>query len=289
MLSILMGSLGCASDPGGKSALVYDSEGFRSEILARVPEMPLELARPPYEVDAETAARARRFVMAAPRGPARVQALVDFIMSPRPEGLGLVYDWRSSGTAATTLASGSGNCVSLASVLVGLGRSLDWPVYFAEARTRRPDVQTFEEVVALSDHMAVLVVARTVQMVIDFTGRIEDVYDIRPIDDLTAYAHILNNSTAQSVMSTTETTGTKAWQNAVAGFELVTRIEPGLGPAWNNLGIALAKLDRFDEARVAYRRAVELDTVFGSPEKNLTMMETRASGAPTIIESPIGD
>lgn len=287
LLTILMGVVGCAGMAREKIVLAYDAESFRAGIEARVPGISATLARAPHEIDDATIERARQRVMKAIRGPERVQALVDFLMKPKPEGLGLVYDWSATGTAAVTLERGRGNCVALASVLVGLGRSLDWPIYYAEARTRRPETQQFEEVIAVSDHMAVLVVAKTVQMVIDFTGLLEDVYDIQPIDDFTAYAHILNNLAAQSVMHNDRIADTSDWQNAVGGFELAIRIEPTLGRGWNNLGIALAKLGRFDEARIAYRRAVELDTAFGSAERNLSMMETRAIGETTILQAPL--
>ncbi len=287
MLGALMGLVGCASPPLEEPVLAYDSDTFRAEIVARVPEISAVLARAPHDIDPAIGERARKRVMAVPRGPARVQALVDFLSDPKPEGLGLAYDWSASGTASATIERGSGNCVALASVLVGLGRSLDWPIFYAEARTRRPETQEFEEVVALSDHMAVLVVAKTVKMIIDFSGPLDDVYSVRPIDDLTAYAHILNNLAAQSVMIDSGRTQAEAWQRAVSGFELATRIEPQLGRAWNNLGIALSKLGHFDKARLAYRRAVVLDTAFGSAKRNLTMMETRALGATTILDSPL--
>jgi tetratricopeptide (TPR) repeat protein len=285
--SLLLGMSGCASLSREKPSLAYDPESFRQELALRLPERLLDPTSVPHEIDPSLAEQARAKVMAAPRGPQRVQALVDFLSAPKPDGLGLVYDWSATGSAAVTIELGRGNCVSLAAVLVGLGRALDWPIYFAEARTRRPETETFEEVVAVSDHMAVLVVAKTVQMIVDFTGRLEDVYTVRPIDDLAAYAHILNNLAAQSVMSHTATTDDRAWQDAVEGFELATRIEPELGRAWNNLGIALSKLDRFDEAREAYRRAVELDSDFGSARRNLTMMETRELGKTTIGQAPI--
>jgi len=289
MLSVLIGLAGCTGASREKPVLAYDHDAFRSEIATRVPGISAALARAPHEIDDATIARARRHVLQTPRGPGRVQVLVDFITTPEPEGLGLVYDWSASGTAAVAIERGRGNCVSLASVLVGLGRGLDWPIFYAEARTRRPETQEFEEVVALSDHMAVLVVAKTVRLFIDFTGLLDEVYEVRPIDDLTAYAHILNNLAAQSVMHNDASIEASDWQNAVAGFELATRIEPELGRAWNNLGIALSKLGRFDEARNAYQRAVELDTAFGSAERNLSMMETRALGGATIVESPLPD
>lgn len=230
-------------------------------------------------------ALARKHVMAAARGGDRVRALVDFLSNPKPDGLGLQYDWAVSSTAERTLELGRGDCVALATVMIGLGRGLDWPIYFAEARTHEPEMREFSEITVLSDHMVVIVVAKTVQMVVDFLGLVGDHYEIRPIDDLTAYAHLINNVAGHRVISAKAESGEDGWAAALDGFMLATRIQPDLGRAWNNLGIAYSRLGRFDEARVAYQRAVELDTVFGSPERNLTIMETRAAGAPTVTES----
>ena len=182
---------------------------------------------------------------------------------------------------------GQGDCVALATVMVGLGRELGWPIYFAEARTRKPETHQFAEVTVLSDHMVVIIVAKTVRMVVDFLGLIDEGYDIRPIDDLTAYAHLINNVAGHRVLAADAATTEEGWSVALDGFDLATRIQPKLGRAWNNLGIAYTRLGRFDEARAAYHRALELDTAFGSPERNLTIMETRASGSPTLTESKL--
>jgi tetratricopeptide (TPR) repeat protein len=247
------------------------------------------MVQAPFEISPETLALARKRVMAAQRGPDRVRALVDFLSDPKPKGLGLKYDWATSSTAERTLKLGRGDCVALASVMIGLGRGLDWPIYFAEARGRQPVTREFAEVTVLSDHMVVIVVANTVQRVIDFLGLVEEGYEIRPIDDLTAYAHLVNNVAGHRVLSGMNESAEEAWAAALDGFLLATRIQPNLGRAWNNLGIAYSRLGRFDEARAAYQRAVELDTAFGSPERNLTIMETRAAGATTLTESKLPD
>ena len=247
------------------------------------------MVRAPFEISSETVDLARKRVMAAPRGPGRVRALVDFLSNPKPEGLGLQYDWSTSSTAERTLELGRGDCVALATVMVGLARGLEWPVYFAEARTQEPETHEFSEVTVLSDHMVVIIVAKTVRMVIDFLGLVGDGYEIFPIDDLTAYAHLINNVAGYRVIRGRAESIEESWAAALDGFILATRIQPNLGRAWNNLGIAYTRLGRFDEARAAYHRAVELDTVFGSPERNLTIMETRAAGAPTLTESKLPD
>lgn len=286
-LAILAGSSGCASPPSKAQSLSYDSESFRAALRERVPELSERMVQAPFEISSETLAVARKRVMAAPRGPERVRALVDFLSDPKPQGLGLEYDWATSSTAERTLELGRGDCVALATVMVGLGRSLDWPIYFAEARTRRPETHNFSELTVLSDHMVVIVVAKTVRMVIDFLGLVEAGYEIRPIDDLTAYAHLVNNVSGHRVISGKSESREESWTAALNGFRLATLIQPNLGRAWNNLGIAYTRLERFDEARAAYHRAVELDTAFGSPLRNLTIMETRAAGAPTLTESKL--
>lgn len=49
------------------------------------------------------------------------------------------------------------------------------------------------------------------------------------------------------------------WKEAVLRWEAAVRIDPGYGSAWNNLGIGYEQLGRFDEARKAYERALELE------------------------------
>ena len=286
-LAILAGPFGCASPASRGNSLSYDSESFRAALRERVPDLSDRMVRAPFEISSETLALARKVVMAAPRGPDRVRALVDFLSNPKPEGLGLEYDWATSSTAERTLELGRGDCVALATVMVGLGRGLEWPIYFAEARTRRPETHEFSEITVLSDHMVVIVVAKTVRMVIDFLGVVGEGYEINPVDDLTAYAHLINNVAGHRVISGNWESSEEGWAAALDGFLLATRIQPNLGRAWNNLGIAYTRLGRFDEARAAYHRAVELNTVFGSPERNLIIMETRAAGAPTFTESKL--
>ena len=282
MALLLAAILGCAAGSGSdrpeRVSLDYTPEAFAREIRSRVPDIPPALARAPFEVPAELVERAEKRVMRAPPGPPRVEALVTFLSDPPPDGLGLSYDWAATGSALQTLELGRGNCVALASVLVGLGRGLGWPIYYAEARTRRPEEQVFEEVTALSDHMVVIVVPRTFQLFVDFTGLLDQVEGIRPIDDLTAYAHIVNTRSAQSLLHADRPATAAEWSAAANGFRLATRIRPELGRAWNNLGIALSRLERFEEARAAYEQAVRLDTAFGSAERNLRVMETRLLG-----------
>jgi tetratricopeptide (TPR) repeat protein len=276
--------VGCA---GGspRRQLSYEPEAFRSAVKARVPALGDSLTRAPFEIDPIYVERARKVIEAAPLGPPRVQALIDFLMEPEPRGLGLVYDWSVSATAQRTIELRRGNCFAMASVMVGLGRGLGWPIYYAEARPPEPETQQFEDVKALSDHMVVMIVAKTVKQIVDFTGLLKEGYDIKPISDITAYAHLINNIAGQRVMNDEHAASEADWQAAREGFELATQIEPSLGRAWNNLGIVYRRLGRVDEARDAYHRALELDAGFGSARRNLSLMETRSEGGTNLIQT----
>ena len=275
--------LGCGAPRAKRSPYAYEPTAFRAALEERVPGLPESLAAPPHESGPEIIEQAHRFLAGTPRGPERVRALVRFLSHPAPEGLGLAYDWETTAIASKAVELRRGNCVTLAAVLVGLGRGLGWPVYYAEARTRRPETVEFSDVTALSDHMVVLVTPRSYQMVGDFTGQLEDVEDLRIIDDLTAYAHLVNNVTAQRLMQREFEAGDDRWEDAVDGFRMATQIDPELGRGWNNLGIALSRTGRVEEARAVYQRAVELDTAFGSAEHTLPLMETRGFGDAQVV------
>jgi tetratricopeptide (TPR) repeat protein len=49
------------------------------------------------------------------------------------------------------------------------------------------------------------------------------------------------------------------WKEAVFRFEKAIEIDKTYGGAWNNLGIAYEQLGRFDDARKAYEKALELE------------------------------
>ena len=287
LLLLMTGPSGCTSQHPKSRELSYRPAAFREALSERVPGLSEELSRAPFELPESVKIAARKRVMSAPRGADRVQALVSFLSDPEPAGLGLEYDWASSAIAERTLERGRGDCVALAMVLVGLGRSLGWPIFFAEAVANEPATHEFEEVTVLSDHMVVIVLAKTVRMAVDFLGLVHEGYDIRLIDDLTAYAHLINNVAGHRVISDRDEDSSKGWAVAQKGFLLATQIDPELGRAWNNLGISYTRSGEFDEARSAYERAVELDTVFGSAEHNLIIMETRAKGEPIMIESEL--
>jgi Flp pilus assembly protein TadD len=49
------------------------------------------------------------------------------------------------------------------------------------------------------------------------------------------------------------------WKEATQRWEIAAATDPTYASAWNNLGIGYEQLGRFDEARKAYEKAMELE------------------------------
>jgi len=274
-VSAVVAATACQSTPGP----VFTPHELRSEVAARAGEFaPREIAVP-YVVAEDAIERTRREVEAAEPGAPRVLALVDLLAAPPPRGFGLRYRGALTLTASETLERGEGNCVSLASVLVGLARGLGWRAYFAEAGELRDEAVPDSPVGVRADHMVVVVVADGEVQVVDFLGT-KSKSDVHVIDDVDAYAHFVNNRGFERILRANREQRAVPWQRVHDDFALATAVSPSSARAWNNLGIALARLGRDDEARIAYLRARQLDDELSSAERNLGILETRSAVEP---------
>src|SRR5881296_877135 len=75
------------------------------------------------------------------------------------------------------------------------------------------------------------------------------------------------------------------WEDAIKAYERVVAIDPSYAAAWNNLGLLLHRLGRYDEAEAAYRSALEHDPRCCEAAYNLgSLHEDRG-----LIEQAIAD
>ncbi len=272
---------GCAAfGPGeGDVPLAFPPDLLREELIGRVGPEHAATVPVPFVVPEDAVARARREVARGANGRERIERLVALLTREPPEGFGLRYQWSRTGSARETLARGEGNCMSLASVLVGLARGLGWDAYYAEAGDPREEEGLLEEDLGvLADHMVVVLVTGGRHAVVDFLGAVEG-RSIEIIDDLRATAHLLNNQGFEEVANAAQEGRDVDWRLVAERFELATKIDARSARAWNNLGIALARINRAPEARRAYIRARMLDPTLSSPERNLRVLRTRQAGA----------
>ena len=269
------------------SGLVFSASELRSEVRHRAGDLaPIEIVVP-YEVDGDPIERSRNAIEALPPGEARVYALVDLLSVPRPEGFGLRYRGSVTASARETLEHGEGNCVSLASVLVALARGVGWKAYYAEAGVLRDEEVEGSEIEVRADHMVVVVEAAGVVRVVDFRAE-EPLGGVRVIDDVTAYGHFVNNLGFERILGANRQKRAVPWRRVRDDFALAIAISPGSARAWNNLGVALARMGQDEEARNAYVRAQELDEDLSSAQRNLDILETRSTSGSGAGSSQLG-
>jgi tetratricopeptide (TPR) repeat protein len=267
-IALIVGT-GCATP----TRLAWTADAIRQEVRRRAVDVPVEEIVVPFEVQPSQVARAREAVRGESDPARRVQRLVRAL--PDPAQFALRYQWAVSAGAEETLARGRGNCFSLSSVLVGLARGLGLSAYYLEVQVADPQWRETGGVSIHADHIAAVVLTSEGPQYVDFSGRLAQAHRVRVIGDLEALAHFHNNRGYESLYLAEQSGQRLPWEEALRSFELATRIDPALARAWNNLGVARARLGDRDGAVDAYRTAVTLDADSQSAHLNLAVVHLR--------------
>lgn len=242
---------------------VYTPEELRAQFAVRVPAEALDEMVVPFEVPAgvlEDVKLPGRHLGDYERAKAIAAAMVD------PEQLGLRYDRLAAASAVETIASGRGNCLSLASVAIGMARAAGVRAMYIQGIDRIRELDPDHKLVVTIGHVGAAVATRQGYYSIDVSGELSRYRRYRLIDDLEAVAHYYNNRGYQTVVEAGEGSG---WEDALPLFELAARVAPDFAPAWNNLGIAHARLGDGERAILDYEAAIRVDPEFGSAYTNL--------------------
>jgi tetratricopeptide (TPR) repeat protein len=277
-LVLLLALCACASRRGYE----YSPEALRREAQRRVAELdPGELVVP-YEVGEPALAKARELLPHASGDDVFVQALVALLADP--QGFGLRYEWAATAGAKETLARGRGNCFSLSSTLIGLARGLGLRAYYLEVVMADPRWRTEGGVAVQSDHVAAAIDTRSGRLYVDYSGELARARSVRVIDDLEALAFYYNNR-GYELLRDADLRGEAApWEHALQDFEVATRIDPEQARAWNNLGVARARLGDDAAARQAYERALSLGRELQSAHLNLAALHLRGGDLSSAFE-----
>jgi Flp pilus assembly protein TadD len=254
---------GCAHE----QRLAYDPDELRAELARRIPRDEIVI---PFEISPEHARHAQALVADAPDPAERVRILLDALIGP--DGYRLRYLVGVPGTAEDAFAHGGGDCLALASAFVGMARAAGLEASYMDASFRMQETEYLNDQTTVKvGHITAYVRTREDRYGLDFAlmGRI-DWY--APIDDLEAVAHFHNNLGYILLESRADAGAAAGWASAEHQFDLATRVKPGFARAWNNLGVARARLGRRGQAREAYRRAIAADGSFASPRLNLGVL-----------------
>ncbi len=266
--------LGCATSddplqpPPVKTVMTPDE--LREEVVRRVPELAPEEVPVLFEVDPAVVEQVRSQIGLAELDIDRVKQVVRLITSER--GLGLRYDRGSLGTAAQSIERGTGNCLSLAAVLVGVSRGLGWRAVFTEMSLREDELLYEADLAISEEHMGAKIKAGSATLYIDYSGRMSIRSRVRSVSDLRATAQFYSNN-AYELLHLAHVAGEPIpWSEVGRRFEIATRIDPEFAQAWNNLGVARSRLGDVEGAERAYERAIALGGHMDSAERNLRLL-----------------
>ncbi len=196
------------------------------------------------------------------------------------------YEWGYTGTAREVFEKRRANCLAFTFLFVGMAREAGVPVYFLAVQDSE-NYRKSDDLVVISDHIAVGYGARVNQTIIDFSVDASDEYrQIRPISDITAIAMYHSNRGAEALQDGFVT-------SAVEWLRLAVAIDPELANARANLGVALRRKGDQRGAERAYKAALEIDPRTYSAYHNLAALlrvqgrekEARAYEA-TLEDSP---
>lgn len=182
-----------------------------------------------------------------------------------PSRLRIQYEARSTGTAKEVFENRRANCLAFTSLFVGLAREVGVPVVYLDV----DDIERFEkegDLVVVSGHVSAGFNTGTALKILDFSLAPPTEYRrVEPISDLTAISLFHSNRGAEALR-----TGRN--EDALEWLRKAVAIDPELGGAWINYGVALRRSGDAKGAEAAYRKALEVDPHALSAYQNLAAL-----------------
>jgi tetratricopeptide (TPR) repeat protein len=165
----------------------------------------------------------------------------------------LSYVSEPTRTAVETFHAREANCLSFVNLVVGIAREHDLDASYVEVEDVRR--WSFRQGMVVSrGHVVVGVVVEGRLRLVDFLPDAPPEYRAyRVVDDLRAAAHFYNNLAAEALLAERDAEAVSLAQKAVV-------LAPELARAHSNLGVALARVGRLDEAAASYARGLARDS-----------------------------
>lgn len=194
-------------------------------------------------------------------GEAKIRALRKLMFAP--DRLNIEYDSRRTQTANETFRSKRGNCLSMTSLFVAAARYVGVDANF-QVVERNPTWRKSGTTMIRNAHInATGWISGYRRYVVDFLPEtVIDEKDSYTIPDLHAVTLYYNNMGAESIINDDPAGAIRYLRSALA-------IRPEFADAWNNMGVALRRLGRFEQAEFSYRHAVSLDSSHYTAMSNL--------------------
>jgi Tfp pilus assembly protein PilF len=257
-------AVGCAAAPKH----IYTPDEMRSELEARVSTQMRDEIVIPFEIDDEISQLARNVTRNATTDSEKMRAIVGAITSL--SGFSISYDWLSNKTAKEVFREGKGNCLAYTNLFVGMARAVGVDAVYADVKfTER--VTREAEIIVKSTHITAAVTLANGPTLIDFTSTPERKYTaFKAIDDLEAIANFYNNQGfLYGYFTESEKVDFDPLEKEIEMYRLALEILPAFVKSRNNLGVALRRRGRVDEAIEQYKLALEQDPGYVEAHSNL--------------------
>jgi Flp pilus assembly protein TadD len=191
------------------------------------------------------------FVMPLKGKEKRAQALYDLMFGV--DKFALKYDNGLTKTAIETVASGSGNCVSLANAFVAMARYVDLNANFLDVKVPESWKREGDVYYQLKHVSASVKISHSNYLGIEYLG-MGSISSSRPklVDDVSAFAVFYSNRGIELLMQ-------GKMEAAIAHLKQAVKLDPDSANNWSNLGVAYRRLDRMEEAEGAYLQALKQD------------------------------
>jgi len=264
---------------------IYTPEEINSALDARMSAQMRNEIVIPFEIDDEIRQLAHDVTSRATTDREKMRALVHEIINLA--GFSISYDWLSNKTAKEVFRQGKGNCLAYSNLFVGMARAVGLEVVYADV-TSVERVSREAEIIVNSNHITAAVVRGPETILIDFTAKPEREYTgYRVIDDLEAIAHFYNNQGflyGYFTETSSEELGFDPLEKELEMYRLSLEVLPTFQRARNNLGVALRRRGKVDEAIEQYKLAIEHDPRFAEARSNLGTAYMRQGRAEEALE-----
>jgi len=234
----------------------------------------------PYEADEDIRKLAAQITFHATGERHKLNALRRYF---RERGFLERYDRGGLYTAVEVMRTGRGSCLSMANFFVALARAAGLRASYLDASEHDSEFGKSGSVLVRWGHVLVGVQVGSRWVAVEFDGRLRRPQRYRLLSDLEVIADYYNNVGSQKAWSP-ENPARFAAPEVIEAFTIATCVSPRFTRAWNNLGVALSRADRPDEAARAYRRAIALNPDFAAARANLGQLLRRNGDLEAALE-----
>jgi Tfp pilus assembly protein PilF len=263
----LLSAVGC----GTARKHVYTPDEIVADLQTRVPPSVVQKVVVPYDINDEIRELARTSVDRLRTDKEKTRAIIDAMISRT--GMSIAYDWLSNKTAQQVFYEGKGSCLAYTNLFVGMAREVGVDAVYVDVTTVER-ITKEAEVIVNNGHITAGVRYGPDLVMYDFTRTPEREYmGAKVIDDFEAIANYYNN---QGFLYGyfAETAGDMGDNFDPASaelemYEMALDVYPEFVRARNNLGVALRRRGRIDEAIDHYKLALKVDPRFAEARSNL--------------------